>query len=143
MPTVTELSRTWKVSHQYVSKLRKRGMPIESAASAEEWRECYASKRPPRARQPDEQGEHDSPEEDGALIPFATARDRAWRGYDEILALVLELPECVATQCNPSNPKLAFDVLESQCTAIHWAAFDIYTVWSKGGPHFSTATDAE
>jgi len=119
-----------------------RDCPRTSLQEAREWRECYASKRPPRARQPDEQGEHDSPE-DSALIPFATARDMAWRGYDEILDLVLGLPERVATLCNPSNPKLAFDVLESHCTAIHSAAYDVYTVWSKGWPQIPTATNAE
>ena len=134
MVSISAIARDWHVSRPYVSRcVNHRGCPTSSLADAREWRECYASKRPPRACQPDEQGEHDSPE-DGALIPFATARDIAWRGYDEILDLVLRLPECVATQCNPLNPKLAFDVLESQCTAIHWAAYDVYTVWSKGGP---------
>jgi hypothetical protein len=141
MPTVTELSRRWKVTHQYVSKLRKRGMPIESVESAEEWRECYASKRPPRARQTD--GEEDNSAEDSALIPLVTARDMAWHGYTEILNLVLELPESAAAQCNPLDPKLAFDVLESQTTGILCAACEVYAAWSKGGPHISTATDAQ
>jgi hypothetical protein len=67
----------------------------------------------------------------------------AWRGYDEILDLVLKLPKNAAAQCNPADPQLALTVLESECTSIHWAAYEIYTAWSKFGPHISTATDAE
>lgn len=82
-----------------------------------------------------------SPED--TLIPLAVARKVAWNGYDAILDLVLGLPERVATQCNPSNPKLAFDILESQCTAILCSACDVYAAWSKVGRHISTAADAE
>jgi hypothetical protein len=67
----------------------------------------------------------------------------AWRGYDTILDLVHELPEIAAAQCNPSNPQLALDVLESQCTGILCEACEVYAVWSKVGPHISTATDVE
>jgi hypothetical protein len=47
MPTVTELARTWRVSHQYVSKLTKKGMPLNSLESASNWRATYARRRPP------------------------------------------------------------------------------------------------
>jgi hypothetical protein len=119
-----------------------RGCPTTSLQDAREWRECYASKRPPIARETDDQGEDNSPE-DSALIPLATAKDIAFRGYDFILDLVLELPKNVAAKCNPADPQLALTVLESECTGIHWDAYDINAAWSKVGSHISTATDAK
>jgi hypothetical protein len=56
-------------------------------------------------RQIEQQGDGDSPE-DCALIPLATAKDIAFRGYDAILDLVDELPKNVAMRCNPSNPEM-------------------------------------
>jgi hypothetical protein len=67
----------------------------------------------------------------------------ALRGYDAILDLVLELPKSVAAECNPSNPQIALAALEAECTYILCNALDVYAAWSKGGPHISTATDAE
>lgn len=67
----------------------------------------------------------------------------AWRGYDAILDLVLELPKNVAAQRNPGNPQIAFAVLESECTYILCKAYDVYAPWSKGGPHITTAANAE
>jgi hypothetical protein len=67
----------------------------------------------------------------------------AFRGYDSILDLVVRLPKKIAAQCNPADPQLALTVLESECTSIHWAAYEMYTAWSKVGPDISTATDAE
>src|SRR5215469_12088998 len=116
-------------------------LPQTSLQEAREWRECYASKRPPKARPPDQQGEHYSPE-DGTLIPLAAAKDMAWRGYDAILDLVIRLPKKVAALCNPPDSQLAVTVLESECTGIHWDAYEIYAAWSKVGPHISTATNA-
>jgi len=46
MPTVSELGRTWRVSHQYVSKLAKKGMPLDSLQSATTWRNTCARRRP-------------------------------------------------------------------------------------------------
>jgi len=93
-------------------------------------------------RQTDEHGEDNSPE-DSAFIPLSAARDVAWRGYDTILDLVLELPKKVAALCNPADPQRAFTVLESECTGIHWDAYEIYAVWSKGRLGIPTATDPE
>jgi len=45
MPSVTELARMWRVSHQYVSKLAKKGMPLNSFESASDWRNTYAGRR--------------------------------------------------------------------------------------------------
>ena len=50
MPTVSELGRTWRVSHQYVSKLAKKGMPLNSLEAASHWRASYASRRRPTDR---------------------------------------------------------------------------------------------
>jgi hypothetical protein len=50
MFTVSELARTWRVSHQYVSKLAKKGMPLNSLEGASNWRASYASRRPPTDR---------------------------------------------------------------------------------------------
>jgi hypothetical protein len=48
--TVTQLARTWRVSHQYVSKLAKKGMPLNCEESASNWRDTYARQRPPTDR---------------------------------------------------------------------------------------------
>jgi hypothetical protein len=64
-----------------------------------------------------EEGDTDSAE-DGILIPLATAKDTAFRGYDFILDLVDRLPKNAAVQCNPGNPQIAFAVLECECTSI-------------------------
>ena len=89
-----------------------------------------------------EQEDRDSAE-DHILIPLATAKDIAFRGYDLILDLVDRLPKNVAAQCNPENPQLAFAVLKSEWTYILCNAYEAYAAWSKIGPHISTATDAE
>jgi hypothetical protein len=108
---------------------------------AREWRECYASRRASQ-KWTDEPKDNNS-QEDSSLIPFAVAKDMAWRGYDAILDLMLQLPKAVAAQCNPSNPETAFTVLEAECTAILCNACQVYAAWSKGGPRISTSTDAE
>jgi hypothetical protein len=67
----------------------------------------------------------------------------AWDGYDAILDLVLELPKNVATECNPSDPQTALAALAAECTYILCNALDMYAAWSKGGPHITTAANAE
>jgi hypothetical protein len=67
----------------------------------------------------------------------------AWQGYDAILGVVLELPENVAAECNPSDPQRALTVLESECTSILCAVYETYAAWSKVEPHISTTTGAE
>ena len=67
----------------------------------------------------------------------------AWQGYDAIFGMVLELPENVAAKCNPADPQTALTVLESECTCIHSKAYEVYTAWSKGGPHITTAANTE
>ena len=143
MPSISAIARDWNVSRPYVSRcVNHRGCPTSSLQEAREWRECYANTRAIITRQIEQERDSDSPE-DCALIPLATAKDMAWRGYDFILDLVLELPEIASAQCNPSNPQLALDVLKSQCRGIFYAAGEVYTAWSKIGPHISIATDAE
>jgi hypothetical protein len=115
-----------------------RGCPTTSLEDAREWRECYANNRASVVREIE-----DPQERSTALIPFATAREMAWDGYDAILDLVVRLPKNVAAECNPADPQLALTVLESECTSIHWAAYEIYTAWSKVRPHISAATDGE
>lgn len=146
MPSISAIARDWRVSRPYVSRMvNHRGCPTSSLQEAREWRECYASTRANQkwiAQQTDEQRDNNS-QEDSTLISFAAARDMAWDGYDAILALVLELPKNVATECNPSDPQTALAALEAECTYILCKAGDVYAVWSKGGPHISTVTDAE
>jgi len=67
MVTISELARAWGVSHQYTSKLAKKGMPLDSKESADLWREAYASSKAPSnplrvARTVDEQND------DGSLV---------------------------------------------------------------------------
>ena len=148
MPSRREIARDWGVAKSWVDKcVTKRGCPTSSLEEARKWRE-ENSRRPVAtyqrsiARQIEEEEDSNSPEA-RILIPLVAAKDMAWRGYDTILGLVLELPEIAAAQCNPSNPQLALDVLKSQCTGILCAAGEVYTAWSKVGPHISTAIDAE
>ena len=89
-----------------------------------------------------EEGDTNSAEHN-ILIPLATAKDIAFRGYDFILDLVDRLPKNAAAECNPENPQMALAALESECTYICCAAYEAYAAWSKVGRHISTAADAE
>src|SRR5262245_38458505 len=46
MPTISEYARARGVSHQYISRLVKRGMPLGSFEAADLWREAHASSKP-------------------------------------------------------------------------------------------------
>jgi hypothetical protein len=148
VPSISAIAIDWKTSRPYVSRcVNHRGCPKSSLAEAREWRECYASKRPPTnqksiARQTEHEQDNNLPESN-ALIALATAKEIAFRAYDFILDLVDRLPKNAAAQCNPRNPQLAFAVLESECTYISCTAYEAYAAWSKVGSHISTATDAE
>ena len=142
MASISAIARDWRVSRPYVSRcVNHRGCPTSSLADAREWRECYASNRPAVARQTEKQGNLNS-SEDNAFILFVAARDMAWRGYDAILDLILELPKNVAAQCNPSNPQSALAVLDSECTGILCDAGDVYAAWSKVRPPFFSARNS-
>jgi hypothetical protein len=45
MITKADLARRWKVSHQYISKLVAKGMPLDSFEAASLWREAHASSK--------------------------------------------------------------------------------------------------
>jgi hypothetical protein len=47
MPTISEYARARGVSHQYISRLVKKGMPLDSFESGDLWREAHASSKPP------------------------------------------------------------------------------------------------
>jgi hypothetical protein len=118
-----------------------------SLDEARKWREENTYRRAPTnqkslARVLAEEGDINSPE-DGILIPLATAKAIAFRGYDFILDLVDRLPKNAAAQCNPENPQMAFAVLKSEYTYILCNASEAYAAWSKAGPHISTAANAE
>lgn len=146
MASRREIARDWGVAKSWVDRcVTERGCPT-SLEEARQWREENARRAPtPRdaiARQMKEQEDRDS-SEDSILIPLATARDIAFRGYDFILGLVDRLPENVAAQCNPENPQIAFAVLKSEWTYILCNAYEAYAAWSKVGPHISTAANTE
>jgi len=146
--SISAIARDWCVSRPYVSRcVHQRGCPTSSLEEARKWREENAQRRAPTnqksiARAIEEQGDNKSPE-DSILIPLGAATDMAFRGYDAILDLVLELPKNVAAKCNPSNPQIALAVLDSECTGILCDACEVYAAWPKVGAHISTATDAE
>jgi hypothetical protein len=148
MASRREIARDWGVAKSWVDKcVVLRGCPTSSLEGARKWREENTYRRAPTnqkslARVLAEEGDTDS-SEDNTLIPFAAAREIGWRGYDAILALVDELPKNVAAECNPSNPKLALSVLECECRYILCRAGDVYTAWSKVGPHITTVANAE
>jgi hypothetical protein len=65
MPTISEYARAREVSHQYISKLVKKGMPLSTFEAADLWREAHASSKPPTnptriAQMMDEEVLHDS-----------------------------------------------------------------------------------
>jgi hypothetical protein len=110
---------------------------------ARKWREENTYRRVPTnqkslARVIPEEGDT-NPAEDNILIPLATAKAIAFRGYDFILDLVEHLPKNTAAQCNPENPQIAFAVLNSEWTYILCNASEAYAAWSKIGPHISPA----
>jgi hypothetical protein len=143
MPSISAIARDWRVSRPYVSRcVNHRGCPTGSLEEARHWRKCYASRRASTALQRDEHREN-NPADDGTVIPLATAKDIAFRGYDFILDLVDRLPKNAAAQCNPSNPQIAFGVLESECTYILCKAYEACAAWSKVRPHISTAANTE
>src|SRR5260370_18867597 len=131
MASRREIARDWSVAKSYVDKcVTQRGCPTSSLEEARRWRDENARRRPPTdqkslARVLAEEGDTDSPE-DSALIPLATAKDIAFRGYDAILDLVDELPKNLAAQCNPSNPQIALAALKAECTYILCNALDVY-----------------
>jgi hypothetical protein len=65
MPTISEYARARGISHQYVSRLVKRGMPLNSFESGDLWRDAHTSSKAPTnptriARIIDEGHRHDS-----------------------------------------------------------------------------------
>jgi hypothetical protein len=66
MPTISDYARARGVSHQYISKLVKKGMPLDTFEAADLWREAHASSKastnPIRiARVVDEENDHEPP----------------------------------------------------------------------------------
>src|SRR6266481_5419236 len=47
MPTISEYARAHGVSHQYISKLVKKGMPLTTFEAADQFREAHANSKPP------------------------------------------------------------------------------------------------
>jgi len=147
MASRREIARDWGVAKSWVDRcVTERGCPT-SLAEARKWREENTYRRAPTnqkslARVIPEEGDT-NPAEDSILIPLATAKDIAFRGYDFILGLVEHLPKDMAAQCNPENPQIAFAVLKSEWTYILCNASDAYAAWSKVEPHISTAANTE
>ena len=148
MPSRREIARDWHVAKSWVDRcVTERGCPTSSLEEARKWREensrrSVVTYQRSIARQIEQEEDSNSPEA-RILIPLATAKDMAWRGYDTILDLVLSIPERIAAQCNPADPKIALAALESECTYILCNAYETYAAWSKVGPHASTARNAE
>ena len=139
-----EIARDWGVAKSWVDRcVVLRCCPTSSLAEARKWREENTYRRAPTnhkspARVLTEEGDINSAE-DSILIPLATAKAIAFRGYDFILDLVDRLPKNTAAQCNPGNPQIAFAVLESECTYILCNAYEAYAAWSKIEPFPSLA----
>jgi hypothetical protein len=148
MASRREIARDWGVAKSWVDKcVVLRGCPTSSLAEARKWREENTYRRAPTnekslARVLPEEGDT-NPAEDDILIPLATAKAIAFRGYDFILDLVDHLPKNTAAQCNPGNPQVALAALQAERRYILCNACEAYAAWSKVGPNISTATDAE
>jgi hypothetical protein len=144
MPSRREIARDWGVAKSWVDKcVTQRGCPTSSLEEARKWREENARRAPTGrkfiASQAEEQGEYD-PLEANILIPVASAKDIAFRGYDFILDLLEQLPQAVAARCNPADPQTALTVLESECLVISCKAYAAYAAWPKAGTPLSSAT---
>ncbi len=149
MPTISEYARAHGVSHQYISKLVKKGMPLTTFEAADQFREAHANSKPPTnptriARTINEQHPHvsldalftaetayrEELERRRILIPLAEAMGIARRGYEIILQGLKVLPQTVASLCNPADPARAITALESECPAILEDAQMVYASWS-------------
>ena len=145
MASRREIARDWGVAKSWVDRcVTERGCPT-SLKEARRWREENTYRRAPTnqkslARELAEEEDID-PAEDNILIPLATAKDIAFRGYDFILGLMEHLPENTASQCNPGNPQVAFAVLKSEWTYILCNASDAYAAWSKVGASLPSAAN--
>jgi hypothetical protein len=67
MITKADLARSWSVSHQYISRLVARGMPLTGHQDASDWRKANASSKPSNhpkriAQYLSEEKDDDSPE---------------------------------------------------------------------------------
>ena len=187
-----DLTREWSVSREYVSKLCKRGMPLDSLKAANEWREANAksktastgvnagkpvkaaevpkgkrgrpmgsingdrslegalkaavnaqlrvakmlddavmSNRPSlvapmlsihtkaiEARFSAEKAFREEQQKRNILIPLNDAIAMFRKGWDMVLGRLKRLPQSKCTACNPSNPRLAFDTLETAINQI-------------------------
>jgi hypothetical protein len=144
MPSRREIARDWHVAKSWVDRcVTERGCPTSSLEEARKWREensrrSVVTYQRSIVRQIEEEEDSNSPEA-RILIPLATAKDIAWRGYDAILDLVDRLPKNAAAQCNAGNPEIAFAVLEAECEYILCYAYEAYAAWSKVGPHLFSA----
>jgi len=111
MLTKAQIAADFGVSHQYVSKLVKKGLPLDSYEAAREWKNAHASQRAPThsagiARQLIEEKDDDSPEArerrkkyfedkpDDARLPSENPLDDALDGvaqaFNESLRLLKE-----------------------------------------------------
>ena len=147
MASRPEIARDWGVAKSWVDRcVTERGCPT-SLEETRKWREENSYRRTPTnqkslARVLPEEADTNSAE-DSTLIPLATAKAIAFRGYDFILGLVDQLPKNTAAQCNPENPQLAFAVLKSEYTYILCNVCEAYAAWSKVGPHITTVANTE
>jgi hypothetical protein len=64
MPTKSEIARDWGVDPSYITRLVKRGMPLDSFEAARLWRKAHANKRDPTGVKATEEATEDeySPE---------------------------------------------------------------------------------
>lgn len=131
------------MAKSYVDKcVTRRRCPTSSLEEARKWREENARRRAPTDQKSIalQTQENDSPVA-SILIPFAAAKQMAFRGYDAILDLLVCLPQNIAAQCNPADPHLALTVLESECTGILCDAYEVYAAWSDASRYNSVRND--
>jgi hypothetical protein len=75
MITKADLARSWSVSHQYISRLVARGMPLTGHQDASDWRKANASSKP--SNHPKRIAQYLSDEKDDAS-PEARERRKAY-----------------------------------------------------------------
>jgi len=90
MVTISELSRHWNFSHQYVSRCVKAGCPLDDFESADLWRQANA-KRPGRKKpKVDNIPDEDSPEARSGRKKYWEDKPEGWNPKTETLEEALD-----------------------------------------------------
>jgi hypothetical protein len=134
MPSQREIARDWGCAPSYVAKcVTQRCCPTTSFEEARQWREENARRRAPTNNKSTKrklaEQQTQKARKGSTLIPLARAKATAFRGYDLIIDLLVQLPQRVAAQCDLEDAQIS--TLESECTVALCRAGDAYALWPR------------